>query len=154
MVPRTGPTSALRYRQRYLVEDIFRTAKSLLATRPIFHKCDDTIRGHVFCSFLALVLRHELMRRLSAAGLDLEWADVVSDLDRLVETEIAQDAKRFLLRGPAPGAGAAICRVVGVALPPTIRKMPATAPPPHTAPAQPPTGRGAKPAADPANRLF
>jgi hypothetical protein len=150
----TALQAALRYRQRYLVEDIFRTAKSLLATRPIFHKCDDTIRGHVFCSFLALVLRHELMRRLSAAGLDLEWADVVSDLDRLVETEIAQDAKRFLLRGPAPGAGAAICRVVGVALPPTIRKMPATAPPPHTAPAQPPTGRGAKPAADPANRLF
>jgi len=38
---------ALRYRQRYTVEDIFRTSKSLLETRPIFHKCDETIRGHV-----------------------------------------------------------------------------------------------------------
>ena len=28
----------------------------MLETRPIYHKCDDTIRGHVFCSFLALVL--------------------------------------------------------------------------------------------------
>ena len=27
--------------------------KHLLATRPIFHKLDETIRGHVFCSFLA-----------------------------------------------------------------------------------------------------
>jgi transposase len=34
--------------------------KSLLDTRPIFHKCDETIRGHVFCSFLALLLRKEL----------------------------------------------------------------------------------------------
>jgi hypothetical protein len=29
----------------------FRTAKSLFETRPIFHKLDETIRGHVSCSF-------------------------------------------------------------------------------------------------------
>jgi transposase len=46
---------ALKYKQLWMVEAIFRSAKSLLETRPIFHKCDDTIRGHVFCSFLALV---------------------------------------------------------------------------------------------------
>jgi hypothetical protein len=46
---------ALKYKQLWMVEEIFRAAKSLLETRPIFHKCDDTIRGHVFCSFLALV---------------------------------------------------------------------------------------------------
>ena len=35
--------AALRYRERWMVEDIFRTAKALLATRPIFHKYDETI---------------------------------------------------------------------------------------------------------------
>ncbi len=30
-----------------------RPTKSLLETRPIWHKRDETIRGHVFCSFLA-----------------------------------------------------------------------------------------------------
>ena len=59
--------AALRYRDRWMVEDIFRTAKSLLATRPIFHKYDETIRGRVFCSFLALILRKELEDRLAAA---------------------------------------------------------------------------------------
>jgi hypothetical protein len=48
---------ALKYKQLWLVEDIFRSMKSLLATRPIYHRCDETIRGHVFCSFLALILR-------------------------------------------------------------------------------------------------
>ena len=48
---------ALKYKQLWTVEAIFRTMKSQLDTRPIFHKTDDTIRGHVFCSFLALVLR-------------------------------------------------------------------------------------------------
>lgn len=56
----------LRYRTLLAVEDNFKTActewtplgvKALLATRPIFHRTDPAIRGQVFCSFLALVLR-------------------------------------------------------------------------------------------------
>jgi hypothetical protein len=31
----------------------FRAAKHLLSTRPILYKLDETIRGHVFCNFLA-----------------------------------------------------------------------------------------------------
>lgn len=130
---------ALRYRQRSLVEDIFRSAKSLLATRPIFHKCDETIRGHIFCSFLALVLRKELMDRLTAAGYPLrsgrtqmlEWAEVIFDLDRLVETEIVQDGKHFLVRPHAPGSSGAVFQAVGVALPPMVRQA---QPPPEPSP--------------------
>ena len=55
----------LRYKQLWTVEATFRTAKHLLATRPIFHKLDETIRGHVFCSFLALVLKSELEQRIA-----------------------------------------------------------------------------------------
>ena len=40
--------------------------KWVLETRPIYHKCDDTIRGHVFCSVLALMLMKELLSRLEA----------------------------------------------------------------------------------------
>jgi hypothetical protein len=111
----------LRYRELQGVEQLFRSAKSLLATRPIFHKCDDTIRGHVFCSFLALVLRKELQDRLAAAGLDAEWAEVLRDLDRLQEVEVAQDGKRFVLRTPVTGCAGKLFRTLGVALPPNIR---------------------------------
>ncbi len=121
---------ALRYRDRWMVEAIFKTAKSLLATRPIFHKGDDTIRGHIFCSFLALVLRKELQDRLQAAGHDFEWADIVHDLERLIETEIEQDGKRYLLRNPAPGCAGTVLKTIAVALPPLIR----CAQPPPTSP--------------------
>jgi transposase len=57
---------ALKYKQLWMVEALFRSTKSLLQTRPIFHQRDDTIRGHVFCSFLALLLRQELQARLDA----------------------------------------------------------------------------------------
>jgi transposase len=43
-------TVAHIYKALWTVEDIFRTTKSILETRPIYHKRDETIRGHVFCS--------------------------------------------------------------------------------------------------------
>ncbi|MHB1795340.1 MAG: IS1634 family transposase, partial [Acidobacteriaceae bacterium] len=65
---------ALKYKQLWRVEDVFRSMKSLLDTRPIYHKCDETIRGHAFCSFMALLLRKELEDRLARKGWKLEWA--------------------------------------------------------------------------------
>ncbi len=41
---------------------MFRDVKSVVDTRPVFHKRDETIHGHVFCSLVALVLRKELDR--------------------------------------------------------------------------------------------
>ena len=78
---------ALKYKQLWMVEQIFRTVKSILTTRPIFHKCDETIRGHVFCSFLALVLL-KLQQRLETKGLTLEWQDVIRDVNRLEEIDL------------------------------------------------------------------
>jgi transposase len=65
----TAPSRRIRlYKQLWTVEQTFRTAKHLLSTRPIFHKLDETIRGHVFCSFLALVLKKALEDRIAALG--------------------------------------------------------------------------------------
>jgi hypothetical protein len=114
---------ALKYKQLWMVEEIFRTSKSILETRPIYHKCDETIRGHVFCSFLALVLRKEIQDRLEAKGYKLEWADVLQDLDRLKEIEVIQGEKRFLLRTQARGVCGKVFQAVGVALPPTVRPI-------------------------------
>jgi transposase len=42
---------ALKYKQLWRVERAFRTVKSVLETRPVYHKRDETIMGHVFASF-------------------------------------------------------------------------------------------------------
>ena len=70
----------------------------------------------VFCSFLALVLRKELQDRLLAAAHELEWTDIVQDLQRLSETEIERDGKRYLLRNPAPPAASTVFKSLGIAL--------------------------------------
>ena len=114
---------ALRYKQLWMVEQVFRTAKSLLDTRPIFHKTDATICGHVFCSFLALVLRDELYRRMDNAGVRAEWGDILRDLNALSETTITYNGKRFAVRSNAVGVAGKIAQCVGVRLPNTVRQL-------------------------------
>ena len=119
----TAEETALQYKQLWMVEEMFRAAKTLLETRPIFHKCDETIRGHVFCSFLALVLRKELLNRLEAQGEKLEWAEVLRDLEALEYTEVEHQGKRFLLRSDLGATTAAVFRAAGVAVPPSIQQI-------------------------------
>ena len=116
-----APEVALKYKQLWMVEDVFRSMKSLLDTRPIYHKCDETIRGHVFCSFLALLLRKELEDRLARRQWKLEWADVVRDLDNLVEMEVAISGKGYVFRGQSSGVTGKVFQACGVALPPVLR---------------------------------
>jgi hypothetical protein len=118
----------LRYRNLLAVEEGFLAAKTLLATRPIFHRTDAAIRGHIFCTFLALVLRKELMDRLVARHLAVpEWQQVVDDLLDLSEIEVEQDGRRALLR-TAPGPTIdALCRAVAVTLPPVFQELPRAA---------------------------
>ena len=119
----TAEDTALQYKQLWMVEEMFRTAKTLLETRPIFHKCDETIRGHVFCSFLALLLRKELQDRLEAQGDKLEWAELLRDLEALQYTEVEHQGKRFLLRSDLATTTAAVFRAAGVAIPTSIQKI-------------------------------
>jgi transposase len=112
---------ALKYKQLWMVEDVFRSMKSLLDTRPIFHKCDETIRGHVFCSFLALLLRKELEDRLARKEWKLEWVDIIRDLDQITEMEVSISGKGYVFRGQTPGVAGKVFQACGVALPPALR---------------------------------
>jgi len=101
----------------------FPGCKKHLETRPIYHKADETIRGHVFCSFLALVLRKELDKRIEASGENLEWFQVRQDLKSLKEIIIEESGRKIGLRTEASGSCHTVFNAVGMALPPTIRKI-------------------------------
>ena len=99
---------------------MFRTMKSILETRPIYHKRDETIRGHVFCSFLALLLKRALEQRLEEKGETWEWAEILRGLDNLQEVEAKFQGKRFTLRSQVVGQAHKAFMAAGVALPPTL----------------------------------
>jgi len=112
---------ALKYKELWMVEQTFRDMKSAIDTRPIYHKRDETIRGHVFCSFLALVLKKELDYRLVSQGLQLEWADIKQDLKALQEVDLAENGTTLAVRTECQGVCVKVFKATGVAIPPTIR---------------------------------
>ena len=116
------PMIALAYKELWMVEDLFRTMKSILETRPIYHKRDETIRGHVFCSFLALLLRRALEQRLEEKGESWEWTEIIRGLDNLQEVEASFQGKHFILRSQVLGQAHLAFRAAGVGLPPTLRE--------------------------------
>jgi transposase len=118
----TAENVALRYKELWQVEQVFRDMKSILKTRPIYHQTDEAIRGHVFCSFLALVLRKELDRRLQKAGHCFEWSDIKQDLKAMQELTIEDNGKPLIIRSECPGTCGKVFQAVGVAIPPTIRE--------------------------------
>jgi len=119
----TAEQVALKYKELWQVEQVFRDMKSILDTRPIFHQLDETIRGHVFCSFLALVIRKELDCRLEKAGHCFEWADIKQDLKSLQEITIEDKGKTLVIRSECLGTCGKVFQAVGVAIPPTIREV-------------------------------
>ena len=135
--------AVLRYRELLTVEALFRVAKASFDTRPIYHSSDAAIRGHVFCSFLALLLQKELFERCAEAGMTPEWANVLRDLDRLQEATVESGGKTWTVRTEATGAIPALMRSAGIPLPARVR---ATSPHPEAAvPPQPSPKRRGRP---------
>ena len=100
-------------------------AHKQLDTKPIFHQSDAAIRGHVFCSFLALMLAKELMCRCEEKGLRPEWQPLLNDLDRLQQATIEKDGKVITTRTHVAGQVGNVFKAAGIALPPNLDEQPA-----------------------------
>ncbi|MDQ0341197.1 transposase, partial [Caldalkalibacillus uzonensis] len=69
---------ALGYKQLVDVEDAFRTLKSTLELRPMYHRLEDRIRAHILLSWLAL-----LLVRIVEVHTGESWRKVRDELQRL-----------------------------------------------------------------------
>ncbi|WP_027416905.1 IS1634 family transposase [Aneurinibacillus terranovensis] len=69
---------ALGYKQLVDVEDAFRTLKTTLQLRPMFHRLEDRIRSHILLSWLAL-----LLVRIVEVETGETWNVLRKDLDRI-----------------------------------------------------------------------
>jgi transposase len=117
----------MRYRQLLSVEQSFLASKTLMATRPVFHRTDAAIRGHIFCTFLALILRHELLTRLAKRKDPMpEWQHIIDDLADLSVVDVEQDSRRARLRTAPRASIDPVCRAVGLTLPPVFQEMPSS----------------------------
>ncbi len=104
---------ALGYKQLYEVEDAFRTLKSTLDLRPIYHRLEDRIRAHILLCWLAL-----LLVRVASVRAGETWARIRSVLERMHLGEFSSSEGKVLQRTETTPEQAKTFKKLGVSEPP------------------------------------
>lgn len=93
-----------QYKQLFKIEHTFRTFKSHLEMRPMFHWTDTRIEGHVCLCYIAFTLQNYVLQKAKARNLPLTENQLRATLDKMQVSLIEHNGKEFYLRSkPAPG---------------------------------------------------
>lgn len=87
-----------QYKQLYRIEHTFRTFKSHLETRPMFHWSNKRIEGHICLCYIAFTLLNHTLLKLESAGVKTTENKLRKLLDKMQVSLIEHDAKEVLLR--------------------------------------------------------
>jgi transposase len=83
------------------IEATFRSLKTDLGLRPVFHHKEDRVTGHLFITLLAYHLVHTLRHQLKLQGIHLSWdsiRNIMSTQQRITITLPTDDHKTIHLR--------------------------------------------------------
>lgn len=105
----------LGYKQLIEVEEAFRTLKSTLDIRPVYHRLDDRIRAHVMLSWLAL-----LLVRVAEARAKDTWRNIRRELQRMHLTQLKLPGALATRRTETTAMQAQIFKLLGVKEPPKV----------------------------------
>lgn len=106
---------ALGYKQLLLVEDAFRTLKSHLELRPVYHRLEERIRAHVLLCWLAL-----LLIRIAENRTGQSWRSLRATLQRMHLGQFSGRAGQVWQRTETTSAQKTIFKALGIKEPPRI----------------------------------
>lgn len=86
------------YRHLYQIEHSFRTFKSHLETRPMFHWTDKRIEGHICLCYIAYTLLTHVQNKLLKAGSRLSEKEIRKAMDSMQVSLIKNNDSLFYLR--------------------------------------------------------
>lgn len=109
---------ALGYKQLMEVERAFRTLKTTLELRPLYHRKDERIQAHVLLCFLAL-----LLVRIAERQTGQTWDHLRAILERIHLGEFKSKDGRILQRTELTPDQANILKHLNISPPPKIQKV-------------------------------
>ena len=68
------------------LEAVFRSLKSELGMRPVYHQKTDRVEGHIFITLLAYNLVHQIRLKLKARGINDSWETIRTTLSTQMRT--------------------------------------------------------------------
>jgi transposase len=106
---------ALGYKNLLEAEAAFRTMKTTLDLRPVYHRLDERITAHVLLCWLALLLIRVAERRTGQT-----WRSINRELSRIHEVTLAGPAGRLTQTTTLTPAQAQLFKGCGIAPPPKM----------------------------------
>ena len=87
-----------RYKDLWQIEQSFRTFKTYLETRPMFHWTDSRIRGHICLCYLSYCLLNSLKIQFKVSNLNYSEDLIWKILSRMQVSLIEQKSNKYYLR--------------------------------------------------------
>ena len=109
---------ALGYKQLMEVERAFRTLKTTLQLRPVYHRKDERIKSHVLLCFLALLLVRIAERRTG-----LTWDHIRAIMERMHLGIFESKKGRILRRTELTSEQSNILKKLNISPPPRVHKV-------------------------------
>jgi len=112
-----------QYKLLFQIEHTFRTFKSHLETRPIFHWTNRRIEGHICLCYIAYTLQHWVLKKLNNFPIAITENILRKMLDSMQVSLIQHNDKKIYLRSAPQPYEARMQQVLSVkSLPPIIAK--------------------------------
>jgi transposase len=109
-----------QYKQLYRIEHTFRTFKSHLETRPMFHWTDKRIEGHLCLCYLSYTLLNYTLLKLKRAGVKTTETQLRKTLERMQVSLIEQNDKEYYLRSAVQPLETLIQQKLGLNILPSV----------------------------------
>ena len=100
------------YHHLFQIEHSFRTFKSYLETRPMFHWTDKRIEGHICLCYLAYVMLNHLLQRVKKYGISEN--QIRKTLSKMQVSHIKQLDEQFYLRSKHSDNEKTILNALGI----------------------------------------
>ena len=108
------------YRHLYQIEQTFRTFKSYLEIRPMFHWTDKRIQGHICLCYIAYALLNQMKLRLEKSKMKITENQLRKLIDKMQLSLVKQKDKQFYLRSAMEDGTRGIINKMGLRALPNI----------------------------------
>lgn len=109
-----------QYKQLYRIEHTFRTFKSHLEVRPMFHWTDKRIEGHICLCYIAYTLLSFILLKLEKKGLPITEEKLRRQLDAMQLSLIEQEENQLYLRSAQKSGEADFQKKLGLKTLPNV----------------------------------
>ena len=120
----SGVEAVVRYKELSEVENGFRNLKDVIEGRPVYHRRDERVKGHLFVAQMALMLLSRLRQHLERAGVYLSVEGAMEATKAVGIAELRVCGEKHLVVSNPKGDAKRVLKAVGIVdrYPPGVRR--------------------------------